>query len=147
MSVPAPGGAPVGRLDTLDPLDGLAVRAFRLWCDGGPERLAEGLDAALGSPFGGQAAAAFDALCRGCVQSCRRPLLRHGPACPCLGADEAALAELLRLATEGEREDALMLACVMVRIDRAPLLVELAQRAGLALRRAALGRPSGAALH
>jgi hypothetical protein len=69
--------------------------------------------------------------------------MRHGCACPCLGADEAAFARLVQTATEGEREDALMLACCMVRPDLAPGLVHLAQAAGLALAwaLAARGRP------
>jgi hypothetical protein len=144
MSEPHPnGGASVGRLDTLPPLEGLSVRALRRWCDGGPDALAEDLTDHLGHRGEG-AAQAFDALCRHCLAGCRRPLLRHGGGCPCLGADEAAFARLVQTATEGDREDALMLACCMVRHDLAPLLVHLAQVAGLALAwaLAAQGRPA-----
>ena len=129
------GGAPVGHIETLQPLEGLSVRALRRWCDGGAEALAEDLGWALGEDHGERAARAFDALCRHCLSGCRRPLMRHG-GCPCLGADEAAFAQLVQTATEGEREDALMLACWMVRPDLAPALVHLAQMAGLALRSA-----------
>ena len=100
------GGAAVGRIDTLQPLEGLSVRALRRWCDGGAEALAEDLGWALGEAKGERAAQAFDALCRHCLSSCRRPLVRHGGGCPCLGADEAAFAQLVQTATEGEREDA-----------------------------------------
>ena len=140
-AVPA-GGAPVGHLYGLPDLEGLSVRALRRWCDGGPEALALDLSDSLGDRGEG-AAQAFDALCRHCLAGCRRPLMRHGQACPCLGADEAAFARLVQTATEGEREDALMLACCMVRHDLAPALVHLAQAAGLALAwaLAAQGRP------
>lgn len=142
MSVLPPGGFPVGQIDALPPLEHLSVRALRRWCDEGPAALAEDLSGSLGTR-GDSAAQAFDALCRHCLAGCRRPLLRHGSACPCLGADEAAFARLIQTATEGEREDALMLACCMVRPDLAPGLVHLAQAAGLALAwaLAARGRP------
>ena len=138
------GGAPVGHLDALPALEGLSVRALRRWCDAGPEGLAEDFGTALGEPHGDRVALAFDALCRHCLAWCRRPLLRHGGGCPCLGADEAAFARLVLTATDGEREDALMLAFCMVRPDLAPGLVHLAQMAGLALRGGlvAQGRPS-----
>ncbi|TNC74898.1 hypothetical protein [Rubellimicrobium roseum] len=146
MSAMSPGGAPVGRLDTLPPLEGLSVRALRRWCDGGAEALTEDLTGSLGDRGEG-AARAFDALCRHCLAGCRRPLLRHGGTCPCLGADEAAFARLVQTATEGEREDALMLACCMVRHDLAPALVHLAQMAGLALACALATRGRPSALH
>jgi hypothetical protein len=126
------GGAPVGHLDSLPALESLSVRALRRWCDGGPDAVAEDLSDRLGTR-GESAAQAFDALCRHCLAGCRRPMMRHGGGCPCLGADEAAFARLVQTATEGEREDALMLACCMVRHDLAPSLVHLAQAAGLAL--------------
>ena len=135
MTAIPPGGRPVGRIEALDPLPALAVRALRRCCDDGPEALA----ADLGAP---EAAWAFDALCRHSLAACRRPPMRHGGGCPCLGADEAAFARLVELAAGGEREDALMLACVMARPDRAPTLVALAEQAGLALARALL-RPAG----
>jgi hypothetical protein len=146
MSALPPGGLPVGHLDTLPPLEGLSVRALRRWCDGGPEALAEDLAGSLGGR-GDEAAQAFDALCRHCLASCRRPFMRHGCACPCLGADEAAFARLVQTATEGEREDALMLACCMVRPDLAPGLVHLAQAAGLALAWALAARGQPGRLH
>lgn len=148
MSTPVPaGGAPVGRLDALPPLEGLSVRALRRWCDGGPAALAEDLAESLGTPRASdRAAQAFDALCRHCLGGGRRPLMRHGGNCLCLGADEAAFALLVRTATEGEREDALMLALCMVRPDLAPALVQLAQQAGLALR-CALAAPRPSTLH
>ena len=50
--------------------------------------------------------------------------------------DEAAFAEVVRLAAGGEREDALMIACCLVRPDLAPALVHLAEQAGIRLGRA-----------
>lgn len=134
-----PGGAAVGTLDGLTPLGALAVLALRRWCDAGQGALAA--DLAAGDAREGEAAAeAMGALCRHALGCARRPLLRHGPTCPCLGADEAAFAELVRQAAEGEREDALLLACCLVPAHRAPGLVALAEAAGLSLLRAMMLR-------
>ena len=75
--------------------------------------------------------------------------MRHHISCTCLGADESCFATFIGYASEGEREDALMLATTFVRADMAPLLVGLAQEFGLALQRmsrtdAATTRPAGA---
>lgn len=148
MTAPLPrGGAPVGHLDSLPPLGELSVRALRRWCDDGALALARDLGLALGDPGGEEAASALDALFRHCLAGGRRPFMHHGGGCPCLGADEAAFAELVQTATEGEREDALLLACLMVRPDLAPLLVHLAQAAGLALRLALVSRTQRSVLH
>lgn len=136
MSALPPGALPVGRLDALSPLAGLVVRALRRWCDAGEEALARDLREALGPDKGRAAAGAFGELCAFCLAAARRPLLRHASACPCLGGDEAAFAEVVRLAAGGEREDALMLAACLVRPDLAPSLVHLAEQAGIRLGRA-----------
>ena len=60
------------------------------------------------------------------------------PSCTCLGADEACLANLIALATEGEREDALLIATLIVRADVAAHLMAAAQTFGLAIKRMAL---------
>lgn len=148
---PPPGGAAVGalvgHLDTLPPLGELSVRALRRWCDAGTEALARDLGLTLGEDGGEEAASALDALFRQGLAASRRPLMRHDRGCPCLGADEAVLAALVQAATEGEREDALLLACLLVRPDLAPRLVHLAQAAGLALARGLAARRLRRVLH
>ena len=49
----------------------------------------------------------------------RRPLLGHAPDCPCAGADECVFARFVALAAEGAREDAVLMAALMVRADLA----------------------------
>lgn len=115
------GAETVGLLAGADPLSQRAVVALRRWCDGG------------GAPSAG-----FARLCALWVAAARRPLMRHGAGCPCLGADEAAFAAIVRLAAEGEREEALMTAMVVLRADCVLEAVALAQQAGLMLRRALL---------
>ena len=64
--------------------------------------------------------------------------MRHQPRCKCLGADEACFANLVSYATEGDREDAMPIATLMVRPDFAPHLAAAAEVFGLGLKRMAL---------
>lgn len=133
------GGAPVGQLADLGPVEAGAVLCLRLWQAEG-DRLAGTLDPA--------ALAAFSSITRLWQDFGRRPMMRHGPACRCLGADEACFAQLVASAATGEREDAMLIACLMVRADAAPGLAALAEDFGLALRRALAAIPAaGRTLH
>ena len=134
------GGAPVGFVAELDPVEAGAVLYLRSWCEG-PDaraRMRQDFVAVLGPDRGSDALRAFDTLCDLCARYGRRPLMRHQVACKCLGADESCFAHFVGYASEGQREDALLIATTIVRPDMAPLLVDVAQHFGLALRRMAL---------
>lgn len=128
-------GAAAGRVADLDPAGRIAVLAYRHWCEAGPGAVA----AALGAGPG----ASLSALCALCAGAARRPLVRHAAGCPCLGADEAALAALIAAAAEGAREEAFLQALALVRDDAVPVAVGLAQQAGLCLRRMLLQQGRG----
>jgi hypothetical protein len=137
---PQRGAASVGRLSDLDPVQAGAVLYMRL-CWGHPDALsvlsqdfAPFLDAASAD----QAARGFHQLASLCQTHARRPLCAHALNCACLGGDEACFAHLVSSAAQGAREEALMMALLLVRADFAPLITGLAQQAGLALRRMAL---------
>ena len=134
------GAAPIGQIRDLDPLEASAVLYLRLWCDGpdAQQQVWNGFSGLLGSAAARDAVGALEDLCRICVQHGRRALMRHHPTCECLGADEACIANLVAHATEGEREDALLIATLLVRPDVSPLLAAAAQTLGLALKRMAL---------
>lgn len=137
--VPHRGGAPVGYVTELGPVEAGAVLYLRLWCDG-PDAQAQvwnDFATALGSEGGRKALKSFECLCDMCVRHGRRPLMRHHVTCKCLGADESCFANFIGYASEGEREDALLIATTIVRPDMAPSLVGLAQDFGLALKRMA----------
>lgn len=138
--VPHRGGAPVGYVTELGPVEAGAVLYLRLWCDG-PDAQAQvwnDFATALGPEGGRKALNSFECLCDICVRHGRRPLMRHRVACKCLGADESCFANFIGYASEGEREDALLIATTIVRPDMAPTLVGLAQDFGLALKRMAV---------
>ena len=63
--------------------------------------------------------------------------MRHHVACKCLGADEPCFANFIGYASEGECENALLIAATIVQADVAPPLVYPAQEFGLAFRRMA----------
>lgn len=131
------GSAPVGYLGELDPVEAAAVRYLRLWSDGPTSQSdvwAE-FQMALGDSQGRMALKSFENLCALCSRYGRRPMMRHQVNCRLLGADESCFANLVALAANGEREDAMLISTLLVRADFAPCIAALAAEVGLALRR------------
>ncbi len=135
------GGAAVGRLADLEPVEAGAVMYLRMWSDGegGRTDAASDFNIALGSEAGRVAMLTLDRLCSLCATYGRRPLIRHGLGCACLGADENCFAQMIAAASEGAREDAMMIASLIVRPDFAPALASLSEELGLTLRRMTAG--------
>ena len=80
--------------------------------------------------------------------------MRHGFECPCLGADESCFANLIVQAVDGDPEDAMLIASLLVRADMAHCAAALARDVGLALKRLSMlqegfatAKPSDATLH
>ncbi|WP_179380819.1 hypothetical protein [Jannaschia marina] len=137
------GGAAVGVLSDLDAVEAAAVLYLRLWCDG-PEAQAQVWDdfrRTLGPDHGRRALKSFETLCGLCTRHGRRPLMRHSLRCACVGADESCFATFIATASGGEREDAMLIATLLVRADVAPLVAALASDVGLAFRRMNLKDP------
>ncbi|MFW8594893.1 hypothetical protein [Cribrihabitans neustonicus] len=122
------GGAAVGQLGSLPPLEAGAVVNFRHWFSGPDARaqLRADFEDTLGPAAGQAAFETFGTLCNFCATHGRRPLVRHGLTCVCLGADEACFANLVAAAAEGAEDDARLLAALIVRPAEAPALAELA---------------------
>jgi len=149
------GELPVATMETLPRMSALLISALRGWNRGGA---GSALDALRARMTEAQAAAAMAVMCdlAGILGTARRrPLACHAPHCPCVGADEAAFARFVQEAALGEREDALMLASLMVDARAIAGLTEAAQRLGLHLYRATLrdtatltaAAPTGTKLH
>ena len=130
------GAAPVGRLAELPPLERQVIRLLRLWSAGveGREKALHELRAQHGGASDGLAVRFSDLLLL-TVRHARRPLLAHAPGCPCAGADECVLARFVALAAEGAREEAILMAALIVRADLALALTSLAEEVGLGLMR------------
>lgn len=151
------GSTPVGVLDDLDGVEAATVRYLRLWRDGPREKAQVWNEFAkgLGPEEGQRALQSFDELCNLCARHGRRPLVCHAVDCACLGSDESCFANFIATASEGAREDAMLIATLLVRADIAPLVAALASDVGLALKRMHLcrarletsRRPASATLH
>ena len=114
------------------------IRCLRLWCVGprGPQRgpLGAGL-AARTTPPADRIAADFGELLELTAGHARRPLMGHALDCPCAGGDECVFARFVALAAEGAREEAVLIAALIVRADLALGLAALAEGVGLGLMR------------
>ncbi len=143
---PAPdhrGGATVGHLQDYDAITAASIVYLRMWCNSADTQasMAHDLIATLGVGRGRKAVEAFAELCGMCVQHGRRPLCRHALHCKCVGADEASFAHFIAAATEGDRDDAMLIAILLVRPDVAPIITSLAADFGLALKQMNLATP------
>lgn len=133
---PPRGAAPVGFVGELPMLETGFVIYLRLWCSG-PEhqqQVEKDFRVSLGDERGTRALHSFEELCSLCVRHGRRPLMRHHINCKCLGADESCIANFVAAATEGDKEDAMFIATLLVRPDMTPHVTALAQEVGLALK-------------
>ncbi len=137
------GSAPVGFIAELDDIEAASVIYLRLWCDGPAAQAQVWNDFAssLGSDQGRKALRSFEDLFSLCTRHGRRPLVRHSVDCKCLGADESCFANFIATAATGEREDAMLIATLLVRPDVAPLIASLAADVGRALMRMQLSAP------
>ncbi|SHM05885.1 hypothetical protein SAMN05443432_104276 [Roseovarius litoreus] len=131
------GAFPVSALDRLDPGEALVVLCLRRWRDG-PDAVEALLLPTLG-PSGARACLrAFSEMMGLMQRHCRRPLAQHGQACRCVGSDEAILAHFVMVAATGEREDAMLIASLLVDGPLLLPMVDAARMAGLYLYQAGL---------
>ena len=143
VHTPVRGAAPVGHLSDLNPASAAAVLYFRLWQTGSTTRAKVGDDfiAGLGPNAGQRAFDTFAELCDMLARYGRRPFVAHSIGCKCLGGDEACLAHFIDCAATGDREEAMLIATLMVRVDITPMLVAHAANVGLAIKRMGLSAP------
>ena len=137
------GGATVGSITDLDAVAAASVIYLRMWCSG-PEsqhNVRNDFASTLAADRGQHAIESFTELCKICARHGRRPLMHHAISCKCLGADEACFANFIAIAADGERDDAMLIATLLVRPDVAPVITALAMDVGLALKQMNLAAP------
>jgi hypothetical protein len=132
-----PGAAAVGHLAELPPLERQVIRCLRFWCAGpnGQAALGRELAQRMGRRAAERVTAHLDELLQVTASHARRPLMGHDLDCLCAGGDECVFARFVALAAEGAREEAALMASLMVRPDLALCLVRLAEDVGLGLMR------------
>lgn len=132
-----PGAAAVGRISELPPLERQVIRCLRFWCAGptGHGALGRELAQRLGEPEAERVTDRLGELLHVTASHARRPLMSHSLDCPCAGGDECVFARFVSLAAEGAREEAVLMASLIVRADLALCLAQLAEDVGLGLMR------------
>lgn len=135
------GGTPIATAVELSSLQRRVVRYVRAWFEspGGANAVLTEAGQLLDPGSAWSVVSNLNAIFRTLARCGRRPLVRHKPDCICVGTDERCFAHFIETAATGQREDALLLASLMVREDAAPLVVAHAQRLGLALMRMDMG--------
>ena len=150
------GGATVGVLSELSPIEATAVRHLRQWFSSPETRLDmhDDVTSRLGPELSDIAIKTFGQLCMLCVEHGRRPLMRHGLKCDCIGADENCFANMIAAAADGQVDDTMLFASLIVRPSMARELLPLASEFGHLLRQMTTatpppitGRPCSATLH
>lgn len=133
--VRCPGSVSVGQLSEQPTFETCIVTYLRLWADGeeAQRRLQHMLIELCGPARGARMTKTWAEMIALLARFRRRSIMRHALDCPCLGADEAWFANFMATAATGERDDALMLATLLIRPDIAPLLTDLARQFGLSL--------------
>lgn len=137
------GGMRVGTLAEIDDVEALSVTLLRLWCSGpgSQEEVWNAFALAFGGRQGGAALRSFEKLVALLCGHGHRPLMRQAVGSRDLGADERVFAHLIGAGATCDREQAAVMATLMVRPDVVPMVATLAQEVGVTLRRLSL-RPT-----
>lgn len=136
MSAVDRNAAPIGHLADLPPEEADLIVTLRQWCEGpsGQAAVWNSFATRLGPEKGRRALGAFEDLVTLLTNHSRRRLMRYDVCCRCVGADECVFARFVAQAAEGAREDAMLMAMLIVRPDMAPCVTALAEQVGLILR-------------
>lgn len=143
----SPGRMVVGRLTDLAPWEAGLILFLRAWMDGpaGQAEVWNGFARAFGGTEGRVHMHRFEALLVTLCDNARRPLMRHGGGCACLGSDEALFCTMVREAAGGDSAEAAAIAGLLVRARHADAVADLAAQVGAALRRMTWSLPQGQA--
>lgn len=131
----SPGSAVVGRLTNVPPWEAELILSMRLWMDSleGQEKVGTGFARCFGTAGGRAEIRQFERLLTALCAYARRPLVRHGLGCDCIGSDEAVLQTLVREAARGDLAEAAMVASLLVPASQAEHVALMAAQVGLAM--------------
>jgi hypothetical protein len=125
------GAAPVSRVEAVDEQTLFLVNALRKFGQSDEAAFWEGFAMLAGAHRGDAARSVFENLMFLITRHARRPLMTHDGACNCIGADEASFAQFVRMAAQGDPEDAMLIGMLILSADIVPIAVGLAQQLGL----------------
>lgn len=133
------GAAVVGRLTEIAAWEASLILSLRFWMEG-PEGQAEVWNTfarGLGARDGRAELRGFETLLATLGSCARRPLVRHGLGCTCIGSDEAMVLTLVREAAQGDLAEAAMIASLLVPARHAEPVALMAAQVGQAMQRIA----------
>ncbi|MEM9577410.1 MAG: hypothetical protein AAF999_10400 [Pseudomonadota bacterium] len=132
----SPGGATVAVLNRLEAWEAALVIDLRMWCDGpsGQAEVWNGYRRSLPGQNAKRACRSFEILLTTLIKSAYRPLVRHDTGCSCVGADENILVNLVRTASDGQLNDAALIATLIAGPAQAEHIAVLAGEVGETLR-------------
>ncbi|MWB79076.1 hypothetical protein GLS40_13635 [Pseudooceanicola sp. 216_PA32_1] len=118
--------------------------SIRFWMDGpeGRDEVWNGFARCFGATAGRAEMRSFESLLTSLCTFARRPLVRHGLGCTCIGSDEAILTTLAREAICGDLAEATMIASLLVPVRHAEPVALLAAQVGPAMQRMARRGPT-----
>lgn len=138
------GASVVGKMTDIAPWEAELIMSMRVWMQG-PEGQAEvwnDFARCLGVTEGRAEMRTFESLLTSLCTYARRPLVRHGLGCTCIGSDEAILQTLVREATRGDLAEAAMIASLIVPARHAEPVALMAAQVGQAMQRMATRKPA-----
>lgn len=127
-----PGNAVVGRLTEVAPWEADLIMSMRLWMENadGQRDVWNSYARCYGSTEGHAKMQQFETLLMCLCSHARRPLVRHGLGCDCIGSDEAVLQTLVREAARGDLAEASMIASLLVPASHAEMIAIYAAQVG-----------------
>lgn len=132
------GSTTVGDMTGVTHVADMVITCLRQWNRNGAAAAFALLRDRMGAAQAGASVRALQDLADILEAHMRRPLRCHAPHCSCVGTDEAAIARFVEEAAFGARDDALMLASLLVDCRGILPLTDAAARFGLCVHRAAL---------
>jgi len=141
-----PGAAVVGQLTTIPEWEAEFILSLRFWMDGpeGQAKVWNSFARCFGAVEGRCQLRLFEGMLGRLCSNCRRPLVRHGLGCTCIGSDEAVVLTLVREAARGDIAEAALIASLMVPAGQAELIALKAAEVGQAMQRITGRTPAGA---
>ncbi|WP_089885253.1 hypothetical protein [Citreimonas salinaria] len=133
----SPGSMVVGRLTDLAPWEAGLILSLRAWMEGpaGQAEVWNGFARSFGGAEGRVEMHRFETLLVTLCENARRPLVRHGGGCACIGVDEALFCTLVREAAGGDLAEAAAIAGLLVKAGQAGPVADLAAQVGRAMQR------------
>lgn len=130
------GSTVVGQLTDIAPWEAKLILTIRLWMDS-PDGQAEvwgQFARCFGTRQGRIELRQFETFLTRLLTCARRPLVRHGLGCSCIGSDEAILRTLVSEAERGDLAEAALIASLIAPAHHAEPLALMAARVGSAMK-------------